>query len=59
MEQKFYDKDIIKVKASQLPLCCPMDGINVSKNHPQIALPLNQKKREVTCPYCGTKFILI
>ncbi len=45
------------VTAKDLPLSCPPQGAEVWDMHPRVYLPIEQEG-EVTCPYCGAKYIL-
>ena len=49
--------NVINVKKSDLPLSCPMPDQVLWNQHPKVYLPIEGKK-EVTCPYCGTKYSL-
>ncbi len=45
------------VHVSDLPLSCPMPGMELWNAHPKIYLPIEQSGEEL-CPYCGTRYIL-
>ena len=45
------------VHHDQLPLSCPMDGMELWNAHPKVYLPIEKTGVEV-CPYCGSKFVL-
>ena len=47
----------VAVSVSQLPLCCPGDGMSVWNAHPKVYLDL-ATQGEVICPYCGTRYLL-
>jgi uncharacterized Zn-finger protein len=49
---------VIEVNAQQLPLSCPTDEMTLWNGHPKVYLPIEKSGQE-TCPYCGTKFILV
>ena len=46
----------IKITKNDLPLSCPIK--TVWDGHPKIYLDIIEKK-QITCPYCGTKYKLI
>lgn len=48
---------VVEVKASELPLHCPMPGDAVWNAHPRVYLPVGEKG-EARCPYCGTLYKL-
>lgn len=48
----------VEVTADDLPLCCPMPGKRLWDSHPKIYLPM-KTSGEQTCPYCGTRYILV
>lgn len=50
-------KKVIKIKAQQLPLCCPMPDQAVWNKHPRVYLPIEEEIK-VLCPYCGTQYEL-
>lgn len=39
------------------PLSCPTPDMPVWNAHPKVYLPI-MKTGKITCPYCGTRFIL-
>lgn len=45
------------VKASDLPLSCPMPGMSLWNSHPKVYLPIEEHGR-AKCPYCGAEFYL-
>lgn len=45
------------VTLKDLPLCCPMDRMQLWNAHPKVYLPI-KKLGEVVCPYCSTKYVL-
>jgi uncharacterized Zn-finger protein len=47
-----------RVTKADLPLCCPMPGMEEWRMHPRVFLPLEQQKK-ATCPYCGKRYILV
>lgn len=47
----------VEVKASDLPLHCPMPGDAVWNSHPRVYLQI-EEKGEALCPYCGTLYKL-
>ncbi len=48
---------IVAVKASDLPLHCPMPGDTAWNSHPRVFLAVAEKG-EARCPYCGTLYRL-
>lgn len=48
---------VVEVKASDLPLHCPMPGDPVWDAHPRVFLAV-EEKGEARCPYCGTHYKL-
>lgn len=47
-----------KVKASDLPLCCPMPDMTLWNSHPRVYLPI-EETGQANCPYCSAHFELI
>ena len=47
----------IKVKKSDLPLCCPRPGSELAAMHPKVFLPIKQTG-SAACPYCGARYEL-
>ena len=47
----------IEVTAQDLPLTCPMPGMNLWNAHPKVFIPLHEGG-EARCPYCGTLYKL-
>lgn len=47
------------VKKNKLPVSCPTKEMPLWNAHPRVYLPLGDKAKEATCPYCDAKFILI
>ena len=45
------------IKRAELPVSCPLKEDEVWNIHPRVYLSFDEKQ-EVSCPYCGTKFIL-
>lgn len=46
-----------EVTRADLPLSCPMPGMELWNSHPKVYLPI-EKTGEAKCPYCGADFIL-
>ncbi len=46
-----------EVTRADLPLSCPMPGMELWNSHPKVYLPI-EKDGAVKCPYCGADFIL-
>lgn len=47
----------VEVSRSDLPLSCPMPEQSLWNAHPQVYLPID-KAEEVSCPYCGTVYVI-
>jgi len=45
------------VSIHDLPLSCPMAGMEVWNAHPKVYLPIEETGEE-RCPYCGTCYTL-
>ena len=45
------------VQMNDLPLSCPMAGMELWNAHPKVYLPIEETGEE-QCPYCGTRYIL-
>jgi len=45
------------VHRNDLPLSCPMEGMELWNAHPKVYLPIEKTGVEV-CPYCGTRYVL-
>ena len=46
------------VRASDLPLSCPMPGMYLWNSHPKVFIPV-QETGEAKCPYCGAQYHLV
>lgn len=46
------------VHSTDLPLSCPMPNMTLWDAHPKVYLDI-ENKGEVSCPYCGTCYILV
>lgn len=46
-----------EVTRADLPLSCPMPGMDVWNSHPKVYLPI-EETGEAKCPYCGAEFVL-
>lgn len=49
----------VQVRASDLPVHCPLPGSALWCSHPRVFIPLESVGDQVVCPYCGTRFELI
>lgn len=47
----------IRVHRNELPLACPRRHDTLWSMHPRVFLPI-EKTGEVTCPYCGARYVL-
>lgn len=45
------------VTATDLPLSCPMPGMQLWNSHPKVFLPI-EKTGSAKCPYCSAEFTL-
>ena len=52
-------KAAVEVKASDLPIHCPVEGSSLWNSHPQVYIPVEENGGEAKCPYCGTIFKLM
>ncbi len=52
-------KTAVEVKASDLPVHCPVEGTSLWNSHPQVYIPVQENGGESRCPYCGTLYKLI
>ena len=46
------------VRASDLPLSCPMPGMYLWNSHPKVFIPV-QETGEAKCPYCGAQYHMV
>jgi uncharacterized Zn-finger protein len=46
-----------EVTAGDLPLACPMPGMQLWNSHPRVYLPV-EKAGWAKCPYCSAEFTL-
>lgn len=51
------DVKTVEVTAKDLPLHCPTGAVALWASHPRVYLDV-ARTGEVTCPYCGTKYVL-
>ena len=45
------------VSRDDLPLSCPMPGMELWNSHPRVYLPI-EKTGKARCPYCGAMYYL-
>ncbi len=45
------------VTRADLPLACPMPGMQLWNSHPRVFLPI-EKTGSAKCPYCGANYTL-
>jgi len=48
-----------EVRASDLPLSCPLPSMALWNSHPRVYLPIAQDGGQAQCPYCGAHFVLV
>jgi uncharacterized Zn-finger protein len=48
-----------EVRASDLPLSCPLPSMALWNSHPRVYLPIAQDGGESQCPYCSAHFVLV
>ena len=53
------NKTAVEVKASDLPIHCPVEGSSLWNSHPQVYIPVQENDGEARCPYCGTMYKLL
>jgi uncharacterized Zn-finger protein len=46
-----------EVGADDLPLSCPMPGMELWNSHPRVYLPI-ESSGQARCPYCGARYLL-
>ncbi len=46
-----------QVSVADLPLSCPMPGMDLWNSHPRVYLPI-EAHGESKCPYCGAIYVL-
>lgn len=51
-------ESVYEVKASDLPVHCPMEGTSLWNSHPRVYIPLDNAT-EAKCPYCGALYKLV
>lgn len=47
-----------EVRATDLPLSCPMPAMYLWNSHPKVYLPV-AATGEAKCPYCGASYTLV
>jgi uncharacterized Zn-finger protein len=47
-----------EVTRADLPLSCPMPGMELWNSHPKVYLPIVDDGGESTCAYCGAHYVL-
>jgi uncharacterized Zn-finger protein len=50
-------KNSYEVSAADLPLSCPMPGMQLWNSHPRVMLAIEASGTE-KCPYCGAVYVL-
>ena len=48
-----------EVRATDLPLSCPLPSMALWNSHPRVYLPIAQDGGQAQCPYCGAHFVLV
>lgn len=49
----------IEIQEQDLPLHCPMSDMLSWNSHPRVFLEIEKTPtKEITCPYCSTKYVL-
>jgi uncharacterized Zn-finger protein len=46
-----------QVTHADLPLACPMPGMELWNSHPRVYLPI-ETSGHARCPYCGANYVL-
>jgi uncharacterized Zn-finger protein len=49
---------VVKVRAKDLPLHCPMPDSYLWNSHPKVYLPI-EETGEAKCPYCSASYELV
>jgi uncharacterized Zn-finger protein len=49
---------VYEVTRADLPLSCPMPGMDIWNSHPRVYLPI-EKTGSARCPYCGAQYKLV
>jgi uncharacterized Zn-finger protein len=57
MQEQACTQRSVELTSKDLPLSCPMQGMQVWDAHPRVYLPL-EESGSVVCPYCSTKYTL-
>lgn len=47
-----------EVTRADLPLSCPMPGMQLWNSHPRVYLAI-EKTGEAVCPYCSAEYVLV
>ncbi len=47
-----------EITKADLPVSCPMQGMDISHSHPRVFLPV-EKTGRAKCPYCSAEYVLI
>ncbi|MBC7983687.1 MAG: zinc-finger domain-containing protein [Candidatus Obscuribacterales bacterium] len=47
-----------EVTRTDLPLSCPMPGMQLWNSHPKVYLPI-EKTGQAKCPYCSAEYTLV
>lgn len=56
--------EVVEITAADLPLHCPLPGSALWNSHPRVFLPIEEATpaadgtRHMSCPYCGTEYVL-
>ena len=56
--QKANNESVYEISRADLPLSCPTPQQKLWDSHPRVYLPIEESGEE-SCPYCGTRFILV
>lgn len=51
-------KMVYKVTQQDLPLTCPMKGMDIWEAHPRVSLSI-EKTGKAKCEYCGADYLLM
>ena len=46
------------IRASDLPLSCPMPGMYLWNSHPKVFIPVRETGA-AKCPYCGAQYHMV
>lgn len=51
-------ENLYEVTRAELPLSCPMPGMQLWNSHPRVYLPIVDDGGQSKCSYCGAVYVL-